>query len=73
MPSCSSNKHVAHYLALPARPSAGDTGGLQLIPGLTQSGKQRTPDWLADLLGVEHQEEAPAGAVTMESLFGPQP
>ncbi|GAX76657.1 hypothetical protein CEUSTIGMA_g4103.t1 [Chlamydomonas eustigma] len=36
----------------------GDCGGLQFVPGMTENGKQRTPDWLAGLLGVEIPEEA---------------
>jgi hypothetical protein len=34
----------------------GDCGGLRFIPGATQAGKQRTPDWLANLLGIPQPE-----------------
>ncbi|KIY95557.1 hypothetical protein MNEG_12404, partial [Monoraphidium neglectum] len=35
----------------------GDCGGLSLIPGMTNNGKQKTPEWLSKLLGVEQQEQ----------------
>jgi hypothetical protein len=39
---------------------------------MTKAGKQRTPQWLQDLLGVQVPPEAqnPAG-VTIEQLLGP--
>ncbi|KAG1660037.1 hypothetical protein FOA52_010022 [Chlamydomonas sp. UWO 241] len=39
----------------------GDCGGLNLIPGMTEGGKQPTPKWLADLLGVEVPASVPEG------------
>jgi hypothetical protein len=38
--------------------------------GLTESGKQRTPDWLSDLLGVERAPQPSEESVTMQKLFG---
>lgn len=38
----------------------GDCGGLRLIPGMTKSGKQKTPDWLNKFLGVK-EEDVPKG------------
>jgi hypothetical protein len=38
----------------------GDCGGLRFIPGATKNGKQRTPDWLAKVLGVEPQPDLAA-------------
>lgn len=29
---------------------------LQLIPGMTKSGKQKTPDWLNKFLGVKEED-----------------
>jgi len=34
----------------------GDCGGLRLIPGMTKSGKQKTPDWLNKFLGVKEED-----------------
>lgn len=40
------------------------------IPGLTENGKQKTPDWLAKLLGVEvPKEEATKGKTLKELVF----
>ncbi len=36
--------------------------------GLAQNGKQKTPKWLADLLGVEVPEEE--NTMTLKDLFG---
>ena len=47
----------------------GDCGGLNLIPGLTDSGKQQTPQWLADLLGVEVPKSAQSEGVTLKDLI----
>jgi hypothetical protein len=50
----------------------GDCGGLRFIPGMTKSGKQRTPQWLQDLLGVQLPAESQnPGGVTIEQLLGP--
>lgn len=38
--------------------------------GMTDSGKQRTPDWLMKLLGQEPMAEDPTGGVTLKSLLG---
>lgn len=34
----------------------GDCGGLRLIPGMTKSGKQKTPTWLNGVLGVKDED-----------------
>jgi hypothetical protein len=47
----------------------GDCGGLRFIPGLTENGKQKTPQWLADLLGVEVPESAPPGQTLKGLIF----
>ncbi len=42
-------------------------------PGMTKNGKQKTPDWLAGLLGAQQEEEAPmsdADKKTLEQLLG---
>jgi hypothetical protein len=31
----------------------GDCGGLNLVPGMTKNGKQKSPEWLQSLLGVK--------------------
>ena len=51
----------------------GDCGGLRYLPGLTQNGKQETPQWLADLLGVEvpQQPQATKGK-TLQELIRPE-
>ncbi len=50
----------------------GDCGGLRFIPGMTQSGKQRTPQWLQDLLGVQlTPEQQNPDQITIEKLLGP--
>ncbi len=49
----------------------GDCGGLRYIPGMTESGKQKTPKWLADLLGIELPSEPEDGAMTLKELLGP--
>jgi len=51
----------------------GDCGGLRYIPGVTESGKQETPQWLADLLGVEvpQQPQATKGK-TLQELIRPE-
>eukprot|EP00955_Chlamydomonas_euryale_P039746 351491-Chlamydomonas_euryale.AAC.33 len=50
----------------------GDCGGLSLIPGMTENGKQETPQWLADLLGVEKPASVPQGR-GIDSLFNREP
>eukprot|EP00892_Ulva_mutabilis_P010662 jgi/Ulvmu1/7969/UM004_0202.1 len=45
------------YCQRQAELGVGDCGGLRFIPGATKSGKQRTPEWLAKLLGIEPQSE----------------
>ncbi|PNH09224.1 hypothetical protein TSOC_004189 [Tetrabaena socialis] len=47
----------------------GDCGGLRFIPGLTEKGKQETPQWLADLLGVEVPPSNQAGGKTLRELI----
>jgi hypothetical protein len=47
----------------------GDCGGLNLIPGLTDNGKQETPQWLADLLGVEVPKSARSEGKTLKDLI----
>ena len=37
--------------------------------GLTENGKQRTPDWLSDLLGVERAAPVDPNAQTLKSLI----
>jgi hypothetical protein len=37
---------------------------------MTESGKQRTPDWLSDLLGVERAPPEEEGKMTLRSLLG---
>ena len=32
---------------------------LQLIPGATKSGKQKTPDWLQKILGAKKEDSSP--------------
>ncbi|KAI8469481.1 MAG: hypothetical protein J3K34DRAFT_423741 [Monoraphidium minutum] len=61
------------YCYRQAELGVGDCGGLRLIPGMTESGKQKTPEWLAKLLGVETpQNEGPAGGKTLADLLGPR-
>ncbi|GFR46785.1 hypothetical protein Agub_g8416 [Astrephomene gubernaculifera] len=59
------------YCYRQAELGVGDCGGLRYIPGLTESGKQKTPKWLADLLGVESQETSggPAEGRTLKELI----
>lgn len=47
----------------------GDCGGLNLIPGLTEAGKQETPQWLADLLGVEVPKSARSEGKTLKDII----
>eukprot|EP00803_Ostreobium_quekettii_P008480 evm.model.scf_3531.1 EVM.evm.TU.scf_3531.1 scf_3531:8673-10687(+) len=54
----------AKYCARQAEIGVGDCGGLRDIPGMTKSGKQKTPQWLGDLLGMEAMED-------VELLGGP--
>lgn len=56
------------YCYRQAELGVGDCGGLRYIPGLTQNGKQKTPKWLADILGVEVQEEQKS-EVTLQELI----
>jgi len=57
------------YCYRQAEMGVGDCGGLQYIPGMTDSGKQRTPDWLSDLLGLERAPES-QGTGELAKLFG---
>ncbi|KXZ54402.1 hypothetical protein GPECTOR_5g58 [Gonium pectorale] len=59
------------YCYRQAELGVGDCGGLRYIPGLTESGKQKTPQWLADLLGVDvsGQEEASSGKTLKELIY----
>ncbi|WIA37150.1 hypothetical protein OEZ86_014111 [Tetradesmus obliquus] len=50
----------------------GDCGGLRLIPGMTQNGKQETPEWLQKVLGVEVPKVENQGK-TLADLLGPKP
>ncbi len=45
-------------------------GGLRFIPGMTENGKQRTPDWLSDLLGVERAAPESVTPGTLQELLG---
>lgn len=49
----------------------GDCGGLKYIPGMTTSGKQKTPEWLAKVLGVKVKDIEGEGK-TLEDLLGPE-
>ncbi|KAG2422864.1 hypothetical protein HXX76_015696 [Chlamydomonas incerta] len=57
------------YCYRQAELGVGDCGGLRYIPGMTDSGKQKTPQWLADLLGVEVPETEPAGGKSLSELI----
>eukprot|EP00200_Dunaliella_tertiolecta_P004447 CAMPEP_0202338324 /NCGR_PEP_ID=MMETSP1126-20121109/645_1 /ASSEMBLY_ACC=CAM_ASM_000457 /TAXON_ID=3047 /ORGANISM="Dunaliella tertiolecta, Strain CCMP1320" /LENGTH=172 /DNA_ID=CAMNT_0048928679 /DNA_START=205 /DNA_END=723 /DNA_ORIENTATION=- len=57
------------YCYRQAEIGVGDCGGLRYIPGMTENGKQRTPDWLAKALGMDPQPEDP-NAKTLKDLFG---
>ena len=46
------------YCLRQAELGIGDCGGLKLIPGATTGGKQKTPGWIAKLLGKEAEIEA---------------
>lgn len=57
-PPCRNKKAIENkYCQRQAELGVGDCGGLRFIPGATKSGKQKTPDWLAKILGVEPQED----------------
>mmetsp|Transcript_22815 Transcript_22815/g.63353 ORF Transcript_22815/g.63353 Transcript_22815/m.63353 type:complete len:96 (+) Transcript_22815:520-807(+) len=45
------------YCMRQAELGVGDCGGLRFIPGATKNGKQKTPKWLQDLLGVDMGEQ----------------
>ncbi|KAG2452880.1 hypothetical protein HYH02_002224 [Chlamydomonas schloesseri] len=60
------------YCYRQAELGVGDCGGLRYIPGMTDSGKQKTPQWLADLLGVEVPESEPAGGKSLSELISGQ-
>ncbi|KAF5827960.1 hypothetical protein DUNSADRAFT_18456 [Dunaliella salina] len=57
------------YCYRQAEIGVGDCGGLRYIPGMTENGKQRTPDWLAKALGMDPQPED-TNAKTLKDLFG---
>lgn len=58
------------YCYRQAELGVGDCGGLRYIPGLTDSGKQKTPQWLADLLGVDTSaQEDMSGGKTLKQLI----
>lgn len=48
----------------------GDCGGLRYIPGMTKSGKQKTPKWLSDALGVEQPPATEGQGKTLADLLG---
>ncbi|KAJ9530782.1 hypothetical protein V8C86DRAFT_2707635 [Haematococcus lacustris] len=58
------------YCYRQAEMGVGDCGGLRFIPGMTDAGKQRTPDWLSDLLGVERAPAEDGSALTLKKLLG---
>ena len=41
------------YCARQAELGIGDCGGLKYVPGATKNGKQKTPGWLAKLIGTD--------------------
>ncbi|KAK9830416.1 hypothetical protein WJX72_011646 [[Myrmecia] bisecta] len=45
------------YCYRQAEMGVGDCAGLQLIPGMTKNGKQKTPGWLAKVLGKGEAEK----------------
>lgn len=74
-PQLPPSTHCAHCVLCCCRQAElgiGDCGGLRLIPGMTKSGKQRTPQWLQDLLGVQlTPEQQNPDEITIEKLLGP--
>lgn len=56
------------YCYRQAELGVGDCGGLRYIPGLTENGKQKTPEWLAKLLGVEVPKDEPVQGKTLREL-----
>lgn len=48
------------YCARQAELGIGDCGGLKYIPGATKGGKQKTPGWLARLVGADPDKLAAA-------------
>jgi hypothetical protein len=63
---------VHRYCYRQAELGIGDCGGLRLIPGMTKSGKQETPEWLQKVLGVEVPKVENQGK-TLADLLGPKP
>jgi hypothetical protein len=63
---------INRYCYRQAELGIGDCGGLRLIPGMTKSGKQETPEWLQKVLGVEVPKVENQGK-TLEDLLGPRP
>jgi hypothetical protein len=71
----STNLHIIvlfRYCYRQAELGIGDCGGLRLIPGMTKSGKQETPEWLQKVLGVEVPKVEGQGK-TLADLLGPEP
>lgn len=44
------------YCARQAELGIGDCGGLKYVPGATKSGKQKTPGWLAKIVGADPEK-----------------
>jgi hypothetical protein len=60
----------AKYCARQAELGVGDCGGLKYVPGAVKGGKEKTPEFLAKLLGVEGKEiEYEASGKTIEQLL----
>ena len=64
--------HPCRYCYRQAELGVGDCGGLRFIPGMTKNGKQKTPKWLEDVLGVQ-QPEVEGQGKTLADLLGPVP
>lgn len=65
---------IPRYCYRQAELGVGDCGGLRFIPGVTKSGKQKSPEWLQKALGVEQPEggatgTGAAGGKTLEELL----
>ena len=49
---CRNKKAISDkYCQRQGEMGVGDCGGLRFIPGATKNGKQKTPEWLAKILG----------------------
>lgn len=63
---------LRRYCYRQAEMGIGDCGGLRYIPGMTKSGKQKTPEWLQKVLGVDGKIPKVEGeGKTIEELLGP--